>query len=162
MPMEPDIDMSSAPSSERAGYHEDVDLGEAVGRGVARHRAGSPEQWAVRAAGQPARHRMPVGGRGRLMDEWNVSKEDGRSVIEVHREVCQFQCGSLCHPQAAEVYGLVIDMMSMNEGSRPRVTRLQDTGTCCTTSLAIAFGLLHTSPSEWRHHAHQQEPAGLP
>jgi hypothetical protein len=103
-----------------------------------------------------------VGGVRRLMDEWNVSKEDGRSVIEVHREVCQFQCGSLCHPQAAEVYGMVIDMMSMNEGSRPRVTRLQDTRTCCTTSLAIAFGLLHTSPSEWRHHAHQQEPAGLP
>ena len=93
------------------------------------------------------------------MDERNVSKEAGRSVIEVDGEVCEFQCGSLCHPQAEEVYAMARDMMRRigAEGYVPDTRDvLHDIAEADketpllyhSEKLAIAFGLLRTRPGD--------------
>uniref|UniRef100_J3MCP4 DYW domain-containing protein n=1 Tax=Oryza brachyantha TaxID=4533 RepID=J3MCP4_ORYBR len=131
MPMEPDLAVLGALLG-ACKIHGDVDLGEAIGRG---------------------------GQVRRLMDERNVSKEAGRSVIEIDGEAREFRCGNLCHPQGEEIYAMAVDMVRRirAEGYVPDTTEAlhdvaeEDKEAALlhhSEKLAIAFGLLRARPRE--------------
>jgi len=157
MPMEPDVGVLGALFG-ACRIHGDVDLGEAIGWRVIELDPQNSGRYVLLA------NLLATAGRWedvarvrRLMDERNVSKEAGRSAIEVDGEVCEFQCGSLCHPQAEEVYAMARDMMRRigAEGYVPDTRDvLHDIAEADketpllyhSKKLAIAFGLLRTRP----------------
>ncbi|KAK3128801.1 hypothetical protein QOZ80_6BG0466560 [Eleusine coracana subsp. coracana] len=159
MPMEPDVGVLGALFG-ACRIHGDVDLGEAIGWRVIELDPQNSGRYVLLANLLASAGRWEDVARVRqLMDERNVSKEAGRSVIEVDGEVCEFQCGSLHHPQAAEVYAMARDMMSRigAEGYAPDTRDvLHDVAEeekdapllYHSEKLAIAFGLLRTRPGD--------------
>lgn len=159
MPMEPDVGVLGALFG-ASKIHGDVDLGEAIGWRVIELDPQNSGRYVLLA------NLLATAGRWedvarvrRLMDERNVSKEAGRSVIEVQGEVCEFQCGGLCHPRAEEVYAMASDMMRKirAEGYVPDTRDVlhaiaeeeKETPLLYhSEKLAIAFGLLHTRPGD--------------
>lgn len=111
MPMDPDIGVLGALFG-ACKIHGDVDLGETIGRRVIELDPQNSGRYVLLANLLASAGRWEdVAKVRRLMDERNVSKEAGRSVIEVDGEVCEFQCGSLCHPQEKEIFAMAKDMM---------------------------------------------------
>ncbi|CAL5037702.1 unnamed protein product [Urochloa decumbens] len=158
MPMEPDVGVLGALFG-ACKIHGDVDLGEAIGWRVIELEPQNSGRYVLLANLLASAGRWEDVARvRRLMDERNVTKEAGRSVIEVDGEVCEFQCGSLRHPQAEEVYAMANDMMRRigAEGYVPDTRDvLHDLAEEKETpllyhseKLAIAFGLLRTKPGD--------------
>lgn len=159
MPMEPDVGVLGALFG-ACRIHGDVDLGEAIGWRVIELDPRNSGRYVLLANLLASAGRWEdVAKVRRLMDERNVSKEAGRSVIEVDDEICVFQCGSLCHPHAAEVFAMARDMMSRigGAGYAPDTRDvLHDVAEeekeapllYHSEKLAIAFGLLRTRPGE--------------
>lgn len=159
MPMEPDIGVLGALFG-ACKIHRDLDLGEAIGWRVIELDPQNSGRYVLLAnllasAGQW----VDVAKVRRLMDERNVSKEAGRSVIEIDGEVCEFQCGSLCHAQEKEIFAAVKDMMRKIrlEGYMPDTSDVLHDITeeekevplqYHSEKLAIAFGLLRTRPGD--------------
>ncbi|CAN6173134.1 unnamed protein product [Urochloa humidicola] len=159
MPMEPDVGVLGALFG-ACKIHGDVNLGEAIGWRVIELDPQNSGRYVLLA------NLLATAGRWedvarvrRLMDQRNVTKESGRSVIEVHGEVCEFQCGSLRHPQAEEVYAMANDMM-IRIGAEGYVPDTRDVLHDIaeeeketpllyhSEKLAIAFGLLRTRPGD--------------
>ncbi|KAK3132031.1 hypothetical protein QOZ80_6AG0514850 [Eleusine coracana subsp. coracana] len=159
MPMEPDFGVLGALFG-ACRIHGDVDLGEAIGWRVIELDPQNSGRYVLLANLLASAGRWEDVARVRqLMDERNVSKEAGKSVIEVDGEVCEFQCGSLHHPQEAEVYAMARDMMSRigAKGYAPDTRDvLHDVAEeekeapllYHSEKLAIAFGLLRTRPGD--------------
>jgi pentatricopeptide repeat protein len=158
MPMDPDVGVLGALFG-ACRIHGDVNLGKAIGWRVIELDSQNSGCYVLLANLLASVGRWEHLARvRRLMDERNVSKEAGWSVMEVGGEVCEFQCGSLRHPQAGEVYAMVRDMMSRigAEGYLPDTRDvLHDVVEEKVTpllyhceKLAIAFGLLHTRPGD--------------
>uniref|UniRef100_A0A0E0DZG8 DYW domain-containing protein n=1 Tax=Oryza meridionalis TaxID=40149 RepID=A0A0E0DZG8_9ORYZ len=159
MPMDPDLAVLGALLG-ACKIHGDVDLGVAIGWRVIDLDPDNSGRYVLLANLLAGAGRWDeVAKVRRLMDERNVSKEAGRSVIEVDGEACEFRCGSLCHPQAREIYAMAVDMVSRirAEGYVPDTGEaLHDVGEedkeaallCHSEKLAIAFGLLRARPRE--------------
>ncbi|WOL09011.1 pentatricopeptide repeat-containing protein [Canna indica] len=92
-----------------------------------------------------------------LMSARNVKKPPGCSLIEMDGEVHEFVMGDESHPQSAEIYAMVEDMISKlkGEGYVPNKSEVlfdmdeeEKENALCRHSekLAIAFGLIGTSP----------------
>uniref|UniRef100_A0A0D9WNL5 DYW domain-containing protein n=1 Tax=Leersia perrieri TaxID=77586 RepID=A0A0D9WNL5_9ORYZ len=159
MPMEPDLTVLGALLG-ACKIHGDVDLGEAIGWRVIDldpYNSGRYVLLANLFAG--AGRWDDVAKVRRLMDERNVSKEAGRSVIEVDGEACVFRCGSLCHPQEEEIYAMAVEMVRRirAEGYVPDTSETlhdvaeEDKETPLlyhSEKLAIAFGLLRARPGD--------------
>lgn len=93
-----------------------------------------------------------------LMNDRGVHKEPGCSTIEMDGMVSEFISGGKSHPQASEIYAMVNEMLERirAEGYLPDTSAvLQDTDEEAkenhlyyhSEKLAIAFGLLNTTPS---------------
>uniref|UniRef100_A0A0E0L9N5 DYW domain-containing protein n=1 Tax=Oryza punctata TaxID=4537 RepID=A0A0E0L9N5_ORYPU len=159
MPMDPDLAVLGALLG-ACKIHGDVDLGVAIGWRVIDLDPDNSGRYVLLANLLAGAGRWDeVAKVRRLMDERNVSKEAGRSVIEVDGEACEFRCGSLCHPQAREIYAMAVDMVRRirAEGYVPETGEaLHDvaeedkeaTLLCHSEKLAIAFGLLRARPRE--------------
>ncbi|KAG8092747.1 hypothetical protein GUJ93_ZPchr0012g20118 [Zizania palustris] len=159
MPMEPDIAVLGALFG-ACKIHGNVDLGEAIGWRVIEldpHNSGRYVLQANLLAG--AGRWDDVTKVRQLMDERNVSKEAGCSVIEVDGEACEFRCGSLCHPQEEDIYAMAIDMVRRirAEGYVPDTSEVfhdvaeedkEESLLYHSEKLAIAFGLLRARPRE--------------
>lgn len=163
MPMEPDVGVLGALFG-ACRIHGDVDLGEAIGRRVIELDPQNSGRYVLLA------NLLATAGRWedvvrvrRLMDERNVSKEAGRSVIEVGGEVREFQCGGMCGRvqtmETEEVYAMARDMLRRigAEGYVPDTRDvLHDVAEeeketpllYHSEKLAIAFGLLRTRPGD--------------
>ncbi|KAJ1258723.1 hypothetical protein BS78_10G097600 [Paspalum vaginatum] len=157
MPMEPDVGVLGALLG-ACRIHGNVDVGEPIGWRVIELDPQNSGRYVLLA------NLLATAGRWedvarvrRLMDERNVSKEAGRSMIEVNGEIREFQCGGLCHPQpqVEEVYAMARDMMRRigEEGYVPDTRDVlhdiaeEEKETPLlhhSEKLAIAFGLLHT------------------
>ncbi|KAF0901736.1 hypothetical protein E2562_006202 [Oryza meyeriana var. granulata] len=159
MPMEPDLTVLGALLG-ACKIHGDINLGEAIGWRVIDldpHNSGRYVLLANLFAG--AGRWDDVAKVRQLMDERNVSKEAGRSLIEFDGEACEFRCGSLCHPLSSEIYAMAVDMVRRIKAEG----YVADTGEALhdlteedkvtpllyhSEKLAIAFGLLRARPRE--------------
>ncbi|XP_037469708.1 pentatricopeptide repeat-containing protein At5g06540-like [Triticum dicoccoides] len=159
MPMEPDIGVLGALFG-ACKIHRDLDLGEAIGWRVIELDPQNSGRYVLLANLLASAGRWgDVAKVRQLMDERNVSKEAGRSVIEIDSEVCEFQCGTLRHPEEKEIFGMAKDMMRKIglEGYAPDTSDvLHDVAEEAkeasllyhSEKLAIAFGLLRMRPGD--------------
>uniref|UniRef100_A0A0A9H8S5 DYW domain-containing protein n=1 Tax=Arundo donax TaxID=35708 RepID=A0A0A9H8S5_ARUDO len=159
MPMEPDVGVLGALFG-ACKIHGEVDLGEAIGWRVIELDPQNSGRYVLLANLLAGAGRWEdVAKVRRLMDERDVSKEAGLSVIEVDGEVCEFRCGGLCHPLAEEVYTMAKDMMRRiaAEGYVPDTRDVlhdiadeeKETPLLYhSEKLAIAFGLLCSRPGD--------------
>ncbi|CAM0913577.1 unnamed protein product [Alopecurus aequalis] len=162
MPMEPDIGVLGALFG-ACKIHRDVDLGEAIGWRVIDLDHQNSGRYVLLANLLASAGRWgDVAKVRQLMDERNVSKEAGRSVIEIEGEVCEFQCGSLRHPQEKDIFAMVKDMLRKIrlKGYLPDTSdvlhdiadEVKETSLLYhSEKLAIAFGLLRTRPGDTMH-----------
>ncbi|KAM0914359.1 hypothetical protein ACQ4PT_011557 [Festuca glaucescens] len=159
MPMEPDIGVLGALFG-ACKIHRDVDLGEAIGWCVIDLDPQNSGRYVLLANLLASAGRWADVAKVRqLMDKRNVSKEAGRSTIEIEGKDCEFQCGSLCHPQEKDIFAMAKDMMrkirlegyvaDTSDVLHDITDEAKETSLLYhSEKLAIAFGLLHTRPGD--------------
>lgn len=159
MPMEPDIGVLGALFG-ACKIHRDVDLGEAIGWRVIDLDPQNSGRYVLLANLLASAGRWADVAKVRqLMDKRNVSKEAGRSTIEIEGKVCEFQCGNLCHPQEKDIFAMAKDMMrkirlegyvaDTSDVLHDITDEVKETSLLYhSEKLAIAFGLLRTRPGD--------------
>ncbi|XXG80379.1 hypothetical protein AAC387_Pa09g1266 [Persea americana] len=159
MPMSPDAGVLGALLG-ACKIHGDIDMGEKIGKDVIELEPQNSGRYIILANLYASVGRWDdVANVRKLMNDRGVNKAPGCSMIEMDGVVSEFIAGGRSHPQAKEIYSKVDEMLQCirSVGYVPDkdgvlhdidVEEKENPLYYHSEKLAIAFGLLKTSPGE--------------